>query len=158
MPACLEVCPVGARKFGNVLDPESEVSQILKHKRVFVLKEDAARCRASSTTSTSAIPAVVSRTDASAAEALEERPEPALEANVKEYLRFLWRCFRLSFVGDWRYMAWMTLLSVIALLGLNAYCKQLVARARHDRDDRSGLLGPLHRELHLPGRRWRPRP
>jgi len=40
MPACLEVCPVGARKFGNVLDPESEVSQILKNKRVFVLKED----------------------------------------------------------------------------------------------------------------------
>ena len=39
-PACLEVCPVGARKFGNVLDPESEVSQILKNKRVFVLKED----------------------------------------------------------------------------------------------------------------------
>jgi len=40
MPACLEVCPVGARKFGNVLDPESEVSEILRSKRVFVLKED----------------------------------------------------------------------------------------------------------------------
>ena len=40
MPACLEVCPTGARKFGNVLDPESEVSQILKTNRVFVLKED----------------------------------------------------------------------------------------------------------------------
>ncbi|MBK7403617.1 MAG: 4Fe-4S dicluster domain-containing protein [Phycisphaerales bacterium] len=40
MPACLEACPVGARKFGNVLDPESEVSQILKTKRVFVLKEE----------------------------------------------------------------------------------------------------------------------
>ncbi len=40
LPACLEVCPVGARKFGNVLDPESEVSQILRNKRVFVLKED----------------------------------------------------------------------------------------------------------------------
>jgi molybdopterin-containing oxidoreductase family iron-sulfur binding subunit len=39
-PACLEVCPVGARQFGNVLDPESSVSQILKTKRVFVLKED----------------------------------------------------------------------------------------------------------------------
>ena len=40
MPACLEVCPTGARKFGNVLDPESEVAQILKTNRVFVLKED----------------------------------------------------------------------------------------------------------------------
>jgi molybdopterin-containing oxidoreductase family iron-sulfur binding subunit len=40
MPACLEVCPTGARKFGNILDPDSEVSQILKTKRVFVLKEE----------------------------------------------------------------------------------------------------------------------
>lgn len=39
-PACLEVCPVGARQFGNVLDPESSVSQILKTKRIFVLKEE----------------------------------------------------------------------------------------------------------------------
>ena len=40
MPACLEVCPVGARKFGSVLDAKSEVSQILKTKRIFVLKEE----------------------------------------------------------------------------------------------------------------------
>ena len=40
MPACLEVCPTGSRKFGNVLDPESEVAYILKHKRVFILKQD----------------------------------------------------------------------------------------------------------------------
>mgnify|MGYP001571283516 FL=1 len=40
MPACLEICPTGARKFGNVLDPDSEVSQLLKTKRVFVLKEE----------------------------------------------------------------------------------------------------------------------
>lgn len=40
-PACLEVCPAGARKFGNVLDPESEVAYILKNKRVFIqLKEE----------------------------------------------------------------------------------------------------------------------
>jgi len=45
---------------------------------------------------------------------------------VREYGRFLWRCFRVSFVGDWRYQAWMLALSVVALLGLNAYCKQLV--------------------------------
>ncbi len=41
MPACLEVCPTGSRTFGNVLDPNSEISYILKNKRVFVLKEEA---------------------------------------------------------------------------------------------------------------------
>ncbi len=40
LPACLEVCPTGSRKFGNVLDPDSEVAYILRHKRVFVLKEE----------------------------------------------------------------------------------------------------------------------
>jgi len=40
MPACLEVCPTGARKFGNVLDAKSEVAEILKTNRVFVLKEE----------------------------------------------------------------------------------------------------------------------
>ena len=40
-PACVEVCPTGTRKFGNILDPNSEVSQILKNKRVFIqLKEE----------------------------------------------------------------------------------------------------------------------
>ncbi len=39
-PACLEACPTGARKFGNILDSESEVNKIFKHKRVFVLKEE----------------------------------------------------------------------------------------------------------------------
>ena len=41
LPACLEACPTGARIFGNILDPNSEISQVLKSKRVFVLKEDA---------------------------------------------------------------------------------------------------------------------
>ncbi len=39
-PACVEICPVGARKFGNLLDPDSEINYIIKHKRVFRLKED----------------------------------------------------------------------------------------------------------------------
>jgi len=39
-PACVEICPVGARKFGNLLDPESEIARILHEKRVFVLKAE----------------------------------------------------------------------------------------------------------------------
>ena len=39
-PACVEVCPVGARKFGNLLDADSEVSHVLRDKRVFVLKAE----------------------------------------------------------------------------------------------------------------------
>lgn len=39
-PACVEICPVGARKFGNLLDPESEIRYCIENKRVFRLKED----------------------------------------------------------------------------------------------------------------------
>lgn len=39
-PKCVEVCPVGARKFGNILDPKSEIRYILENKRVLVLKEE----------------------------------------------------------------------------------------------------------------------
>jgi Fe-S-cluster-containing dehydrogenase component len=39
-PACVEICPVGARKFGNLLDPDSEIRYILENKRVLVLKEE----------------------------------------------------------------------------------------------------------------------
>lgn len=40
LPACVEVCPVGARKFGNLLDPKSEIRYLMSNKRVFRLKED----------------------------------------------------------------------------------------------------------------------
>lgn len=40
-PACLEACPTGARKFGNLLDPQSEVRQVLATKRVYVFREEA---------------------------------------------------------------------------------------------------------------------
>jgi molybdopterin-containing oxidoreductase family iron-sulfur binding subunit len=40
MPACLEACPTGARVFGNLLDPDSEIRWVLANKRVLVLKEE----------------------------------------------------------------------------------------------------------------------
>ncbi len=40
LPACLEACPTGARVFGNMLDPASEIRWIIDNKRVFVLKEE----------------------------------------------------------------------------------------------------------------------
>jgi molybdopterin-containing oxidoreductase family iron-sulfur binding subunit len=39
-PACVEICPVGARKFGNLLDEASEMRYLMREKRVFVLKEE----------------------------------------------------------------------------------------------------------------------
>jgi len=39
-PACLEACPTGARVFGNLLDPDSDIRWVLDNKRIFVLKEE----------------------------------------------------------------------------------------------------------------------
>ena len=40
-PACMEVCPTGARVFGNLNDPESEIRYIISNKRTYILKEEA---------------------------------------------------------------------------------------------------------------------
>ena len=39
-PACVEACPTGARVFGNLLDPNSAIRQVIDNKKVFRLKED----------------------------------------------------------------------------------------------------------------------
>ena len=39
-PACVEICPTGSRKFGNLLDESSEIRMIMKNKRIFIFKEE----------------------------------------------------------------------------------------------------------------------
>jgi len=36
----VEACPTGSRKFGNLLDPKSEIRYLIENKRVLRLKED----------------------------------------------------------------------------------------------------------------------
>jgi Ni/Fe-hydrogenase subunit HybB-like protein len=43
---------------------------------------------------------------------------------ARNYLVFLARCGRVAFVGDWRYYSWMGLLTIVCLLGINAYARQ----------------------------------
>ena len=43
---------------------------------------------------------------------------------MKNYITFLWRCFKLSFVGGKHYQWWMLFLTAVSLIGLNAYCRQ----------------------------------
>jgi Fe-S-cluster-containing dehydrogenase component len=41
MPACVDVCPTHCMHFGDLDDPESEVSRLIATRRHFVLKPDA---------------------------------------------------------------------------------------------------------------------
>ena len=45
---------------------------------------------------------------------------------MKGHVSLLGQCVRVSFVGGWRYYTWMPLLTVLALAGLNAWCRQFV--------------------------------
>jgi len=45
---------------------------------------------------------------------------------MRNYLVFLRRCLSETFKGGWQYYTWMTLLTILSLIGLHAYCKQFV--------------------------------
>lgn len=40
LPACVQACPTGARKFGDLNDPHSEISETIREQRVEVLKPE----------------------------------------------------------------------------------------------------------------------
>ena len=45
---------------------------------------------------------------------------------INNYLLFIWRIYRLSFLGSTRYYVWMAALTFFCLIGLYAYCRQFV--------------------------------
>lgn len=45
---------------------------------------------------------------------------------MKQYFIFLFRCFKVNFKGSRSFYLWMLFLTILSLIGLNAYCKQLV--------------------------------
>jgi Ni/Fe-hydrogenase subunit HybB-like protein len=49
------------------------------------------------------------------------------EIHAVTYPRFLWRMTAQAFDGTWRFYAWMTLLTAIALVGVNAWAHQLAS-------------------------------
>ena len=45
---------------------------------------------------------------------------------MRNYLTFLWRVWRVSWQGSWKFYAWMIFLSVLVLVGVNAWARQFV--------------------------------
>src|SRR5512140_1876086 len=45
---------------------------------------------------------------------------------MRSYLTFLWRVVRVSFQGSLKFYGWMTLLSILVLVGLHAWARQFV--------------------------------
>ena len=130
LPASRSV-PSGARKFGNILDPDSEVSYILRNKRVFIqLKEELG---------TSPTVLLLLRR-------MIDRPSGIIWS-FSGAARASRSC------GDWRYYTWVGALAVFCLLGLNAYCQAVRPRPGRHGHERRGFLGRLYRQLHLPRRR-----
>ena len=103
-PACVEVCPVGARKFGNLLDPESEIRYII---------EQQARPRPQGGAQH---PAEV---------LLLLRNVRRSMTFARRFARFVRGSVRLVLRGNGLYWAWVALLAVLIASGVAAYAAQV---------------------------------
>ena len=46
---------------------------------------------------------------------------------VRDYAIFLWRLYRYSFLGSMKYYVWMSILTILTLVGVHAYAEQAVS-------------------------------
>ena len=63
-----------------------------------------------------------------------------MNKHITSYPRFLWRAIGVSTDGSWVFYTWMTVLTAVFLVGVNAWAHQLVGLARVDDRGRSGGL------------------
>ena len=68
----------------------------------------------------------------------------------ESYPHFIWRSLIQSTEGSLPFYAWMTFLTAVALVGLNAWARQVSGGMIYEYD-RSCLLGAVHRQFYLHG-------
>ena len=134
-PACVEACPVGARKFGNLLDPDSEIRYIIEHKRVLRAQGGAEH-------------------DAEVLLLLRNVRAPVTIMRAFVDVRRPAACAARRRAATALYWAWLALLAGADRVGRRwpTSTRSSTGLVR-DRDARPGELGLLHRQLHVPGRR-----
>ena len=123
LPACLEACPTGARVFGNILDPDSEIRWLLENKRVYVLKEELGNEAGILLLSLIISAATTIRHEQHVAGKTATGQPSALLS----YPGFLRRSpMAMATEGSaLSFYAWMTMLTAIALVGANAWANQV---------------------------------
>jgi molybdopterin-containing oxidoreductase family membrane subunit len=52
--------------------------------------------------------------------------DSVMQQMARDYVLFLWRLYRYSFLGSMKYYAWMTALTILSLVGLYAFAEQTV--------------------------------
>jgi ferredoxin len=124
-PACQEACPTGARIFGNLLDPDSEIRYVLRTRPCSGSRKNSALNRSSGTSRIRAM-AVCSCNSYSTACA---RCLPAVAATGM----------------------WLASCCLLMVLGSGAYAAAAAQRAGGHRHERPGFLGLLHLQLRFSG-------